>query len=67
MNKNSLLDDADRLIFNSGLLDGKNVVLQRDNDYFMAVSDSFILKISRITNGLKINLCDFEKFLKRLI
>ena len=57
MNKISLLDDADRLIFNSGLLDGKNVVLQRDNDYFMAVSDSFKLKTSRITNGLKINLC----------
>ena len=66
MNKKSLLDDADRLIFNSGLLDGKNVVLQRDNDYFMAVSDSFILKTSRITNGLKINLCDFEKFFKEV-
>lgn len=66
MNKKSLHDEADRLIFNSGLLDGKNTVLQRDNDYFMAVGDSFKLETSEIANGLKINLCESEKFFKEV-
>lgn len=66
MNKKSLHDEADRLIFESGLLDGKNAVLQRDNNYFMAISDSFKIKTSKITNGLKVNLCEFEKIFKKI-
>ena len=66
MNKKSLHDEADRLIFDSGLLDGKNTVLQRDNNYFMAISDSFKIETSKITNGLKVNLCEFEKIFKKI-